>query len=102
MAAAGQPKLYEIEERLAVLLGDGVAVWLDGAKEWRLGDVDFARKVYLEGLPLTDGAAKRQFPGADLDAIPLAELEAAAAKAAEGYTAADESELDKLEAQLGK
>ncbi|MFL0356684.1 hypothetical protein ACI5KX_09395 [Erythrobacter sp. GH1-10] len=60
---------YELELRLVAVSGDASAVW-SSEGVWKDGTVALARKALFEGVGLTGAEAKKEFPDADLEAVP--------------------------------
>lgn len=72
-------RFRDCELRLVACDGLGVAVWQQDAKKWWIGGKDFSLKV--QGCRvLSPAEVKAEFPEADLNAIPRAELAAAGRK----------------------
>ena len=76
-------KFYNDAFILVAVDGDACAYWSARDSEWLMGNVAWARDCRFDVNPISRADAKKQFPDADLSAIP--DFTEAKAKAEEGY-----------------
>lgn len=76
-------KFYNDALILVAVDGDACAYWSKDKSAWDMGTVGWARDCRFDLNPISKAAAKKQFPDADLSAIP--DFTEAKAKAEEGY-----------------
>ena len=76
-------KFYNDASTLVAVDEDACAYWSAKDSEWRMGGVGLARDCRFDLNSISKAAAKKQFPNADLSAIP--DFTEAKAKAEEGY-----------------
>lgn len=64
-------KLVDLDERLIAVDDDGTRCAIAGDDgSWRHGTPHLAAKAWTDGLRLTEAEAGREFPKADLKAVP--------------------------------
>lgn len=63
--------LVDHDDRLVALNDDATEAKVWGPEGWRDTGGDFPRKAWIEGQELTWDQAKKRFPSADLENVPL-------------------------------